>query len=315
MGDLQQSLPNRPELSFEDTAVPPKRANLSRAQVTLDARLIHLGKEVSHPSGVPAFEISLCAPLINGQKCLAHELKLGAGIISPLTRSAIAQIGFELDPQEVQVMGSLIGIEGFALSANGETSDLLMNRIRAMQGQQVVQLGRVGLFPDDSRVNLNKRVRRANDRGRLTSDDMEIGHNASIFLPLGRTSHILSPDKAVDDLLDRILLGRGSGRKALDDVRTIEERPDFLLPGEFLVTEIDIGSQSHHVVLRPQLVDAQGNVTELRHLRAFFLDAGRTQHGIRHAELWNLGKEPIDLRNVRIRADLYRPAEVLKPGH
>ncbi len=305
-------------LPATDTApdTSPKRANLSRAEVTSDARLIHLGKEVSHPSGVPAFEVSLCAHLVNGQKVLAQELERGAGDLAALTRSAIAQAGFELDiPGKPHVMGSLVGIEGFALSVNGDTSDRLINRIRAMERQQVVvHVGRVGLFPDDSRVGF-KRVNRAVKRGRLTSDDMEVESDASILFPLGSTSHILASEDATDELLDRLLLGKESGRKVLNDARTIEKRPDFLQPGQFLVTEIDIGSQSHHVVLRPELVDAQGCVTELRHLRAFLLDAGRTQHGIRHAELWNLGDEPIDLRNVRIHADLYRPAEVLKPGH
>lgn len=304
-------------LSATDTALdtPSKRANLSRAEVTTDARLIHLGKEVAHPFGVPSFEISLCAPLINGQKNLAHGLKRGVGIISPLTRSAIAQVGFELDAHQVNVMDSFIGIEGYALSVNGDTSDRLIDRIRAMERQRVVvHLGRVGLFPHDSRVGF-KRVNRAVKRGRLTSDDMEVVADASILFPLGSTSHILASEDTTDALLDRLLLGKESGRKVLDDARTIEKRPDFLQPGQFLVTEIDIQSQSHHVVLRPELIDAEGQVTEIRHLRAFLLDAGRTQHGIRHAELWNLGDESIDLRSVRIRADLYRPAEVLQPGH
>ncbi len=284
--------------------------------MTTDARLIHMGKEIDHPSGVPAHEIVLVAPLVNGQKILAQELQLGVGTILPLTRSSIAQIGLELDPQKVQVMGSLIGVEGYVLSANGDISDRLVDRIQAMERERmVVNLGRVGLLPDNARVNQRRRVSRARDRGRLVSNDMAVAPDATLLFPLGSTSHVLRPEATSAELLDRILLGKESGRKALNDTRIIEKRPDFLYPGEFLVTEIDIGTQAHHVVLQPEIVDVNGEETDVCHLFAFLLEAGRTQNGIRHAEVWNRGTKPVDLRRVRIRADLYRPAEVQQPGH
>lgn len=295
-----------------------QRSSLNRADVTPDARLIQLGREVSHQSDVPAYEFSMCAPLINGQRDLAQELHLGAGVLVPLTRSSIAQLGVELDVRKVTPVGSLVCIEGYVLSTNGNISNRVIDRVKEMMRQHMeVMLGRVGLLPSDSRVGLAKRLRRAVDRGRLMSESLQQMPDRSVLLEVGSTAYVLPEARATDALLDNILIGKTSGRKALDEARDQVVRPDMLEPGQFMVTDLDIGSQSHHVLLRPELVDASGHITSARHHLALFLDAGRTQKqkGKRHAELWNRGRGPVDLRSMYIQADLYRPTTIQDAGH
>lgn len=67
-------------------------------------------------------------------------------------------------------------------------------------------------------------------------------------------------------------------------------------------------------MLQPWAIEPSGETSHAMHLSAYLLDAGRTQGGHRHVELWNTNGAPVDLDTVRIAAYAYRTRNIQSPG-
>lgn len=309
---------NPTALQTQEEGAKERRLTVSKAEITPDALLTYISDHpVDHPSGVPAYTIRWFAPLVNGQSQLADHLIADpqAGSITSVARSSIAQLGLELEFDQHKRIGNFLQAEGHLLSVAGDQSDRLIQHIHAfMREQHGVVLGRTALLTKESRVKHMRTYRRQIKKGGLRVNGASRAKDGSLLLPLGNHQYVFKDGQPSDELLDTIVSGRQSGREALNQARTKQLRTDVLQPGAFIVTDIHVETRHHHVMLRRETRDLLGSTTEARHLIAFLLEAGRTQGGERHAEVWNMGKEPINLSALRILADMHYPAEVIEQG-
>lgn len=267
----------------------------------------------NHVFDVPAHEVTLDVTLDREQRRMAEVVTDEGGRIQALVRSAIAQLGIDIDVDNIRLRHSTLEVQGHLLVTPNSAAERVMERMLRLHRLMELVVGRAMIIPHMSRLSREEVIREI-DELRLNADGASVHENGSLLMPLQPDAHVFRTDQPSEEVLESILTGKKSGRQALQEVRTVGQRPSQLLPREFVVGEIDLHTRDCHVLLEPKTFDAAGNTTTAIHLGAFLLDAGRTQHSARHVELWNANGNTIDLDTLHVSAGVYRAGKILDPG-
>lgn len=285
-----------------------------RAQATPDPVIRHLSSGAKpHRLDVPAHEAVLAIELDDRQVKIARAMLAGEGVIRPLVRSAIAQLGVDLEAHDVRLEHSTLVIAGALLTMPHGPAERLMDRMKRTHRDVALTVGRAALLPHEARMSKSD-IEEAMLEGRLSAAGAHADDEGTMFLPLTHHAYEFHESHPSDEVLDRVLTGISSGRLALNGVRTTTRRPSVLQSREFLVGGMDVHARGCHLVLNSRTVDDDGRTTHAAHLSAFMLDAGRTQQGERHAELWNVNGAPVALDSLRLTANAYRAHSVSDLG-
>lgn len=283
------------------------------AQATQDHVIRYLSSQKGHHSlDVPAHDVVMEAPLSATQREIAVTLLAGEGVIQPLVRSAIAQLGVDIDAHDVKIGKDSMRIEGKLLAMPNSPGERLLEQMQFLHRHYELIVGRAALLPEHARLSSSE-MEEAVRLGQLRAKGGVIDRE-QLLLPLQRDIHVFDEKHPSEDLMQHVLFGVKSGRALLQEVRSVKMRDDVLPSRSFIVGNIDVHTSDHHVILDQATVDPSGSRTHTIHLGAFLLDAGRTQEGTRHVELWNANGSPTKLDDLRIVATAYRAAEKQEPG-
>lgn len=287
--------------------------------ITRDGYVVSVGEdEVLHPVyNIPSYEMTVHLTLSPEELLLyRHISSSGEGVIRMHIRSSLAQLGvdaFHPSTSIVNIEGAILSISTLIVSFNGLIGQNVIGCIRGLSKNQIKPcVMHLGLFPHKTRVKSAHAVQDLIDKKLLRIDGADMYQDGSIGLVPIAPLYTYDSELCTENAISHILFG--NGRKNLISLRKEDALGDTLDPGVFLVCGVAIDTTQNHVVLRREVKTNTCQMTDVVHGESCILQAGRTRGGSRQLELWNRGNAPINIRSLRIIADMYRADDSILPG-
>lgn len=292
------------------------------AHVTGDGVVVGVSdKRQVHPVyGTDAYEMELKLPLFKNEAEQYLELTSARiGDVRCHVRSAIAQMGndaFHRDTLEHFIRGEVLMIRTLLTNLNGSKGQSVITTTRNLvhHGHEP-RFMHAGLLPHHARVSQKEEMLVAQKEKVITvSSDADFYDDGSIGLP-HKALYGFNDAAFTTEQIAQILMKEG-GREILERNRfPVEEFPQKLQKGQFLVTGTDLRSVAYHVVLRPALVAEEGNIPAFQ-TESPVLHAGRTDTpNHRQLEVIVQDDYEVPLRDTRVVAEFYRASVIAQPGH